>query len=226
MPQFPIPTPGCFSLPATMPACASGGRSPREPRVEYDKNRALFRDKCNQSWVLRPRRGDGERGCSHHGRHVRWSWCAHQDAHGRVCQHRCQGIRVLGHPFSKVSLCHAAVRHHPGAMAGGSEPSPSPLLGSRRLCEGAPGWAGSPTRACLLQPRQAGRDGARAVVARRARWGRRQRRQYRRQPRWARHGRVGDRRGNTHLPHPRASCSATRTTRTHSPGLTPASRTQ
>lgn len=31
--------------------------------MEYDKNRALFRDKCNQSWVCRP--WHGEHGSSH-----------------------------------------------------------------------------------------------------------------------------------------------------------------
>ena len=112
--------------------------------MEYNKNRALFRDKCNQSWVLRPRRRDSEHGSSHHRHRKRWCWCAHQGVHTRVCQCWCQGVRTLGRPFAKVSVCRAAARHHPGAMAGGSEPSLSPLLGSRHRHDGAPGMGRQP----------------------------------------------------------------------------------
>lgn len=71
----------------------------REPRVEYDKNRALFQDKCNQSWVHRPRRRDGERS-SHHRHCLRWCRCARRAGHTRVCRCRCQGAHPLGRPFA------------------------------------------------------------------------------------------------------------------------------
>lgn len=178
--------------------------------MEYDKNRALFWDKCNQSWVLWPRRRAGECSSSRPGHCVRW-WCrcSRQGTPAGVCRRRCQGRRALGCPFGKVSTCHATARHHPRAMAGGSVPSPSPFAGLWPPLRGSPGdrQAALPTPACSRH----GKLGGMGPEP---------------EPRWpggcggdnddhgsstsslagtAQHGRAGDKRGDAHLPRPRGS---------------------
>ena len=181
VPQFPIPAPPGSSLPATMPSCASGGRSPREPRVDYDKNRALFWDKCNQSWVLQPGHRDGEHSSSPRGRRVPWCRCTRRGVPACVCQRWCPGERV---PQASTV---------PERWRGGLS-CPCPLCWALDIsATELQGRAGSPACTCLLQPWQAGRNGAGAgaVVARRAWWGQRQHQQHHRGSLWDRHDTVG-----------------------------------
>lgn len=139
VPQFPILTPGGSSLLAMMLAWALGGRSPRSRGWSTTKIELYFRTSAIRAGSI----GPGAETVSAAAATAATA-CSGAGAPVGPGTH----VSVPGHTPAGMSLCHAA-QHCPGAMAGGSEPSPSPSLG----CEGALGTGRQP---CLLSHSQVG----------------------------------------------------------------------